>query len=134
MLSQNVRNRRLRRLGNVRESWNEKGEVEPGSAKMGSGIDYFVAADSKCVRMKTPGASLQLDREATRVQPGNSLKFQIHHARVGFDQWYFNPLITQPSTAVLPIPTLVPCMPSNDPDIQVLAGVFGALESLREVL
>lgn len=128
------RTQRLQNLGDVETRWQKRGDTQPGDVKVGDGPDFFLHITDRKTLLQVLGAALQLTDKGSALQPGGRLSLQVNHALVDFNGLSFNPLATEPSTAVLPVPTLVQSSPLMDDDLQLLQGVVRTLESLRGVL
>jgi hypothetical protein len=64
----------------------------------------------------------------TSLLPGRAFSLQTAYQQVDFNGLAFHPSADQPSTAVFPHATVVPKI--VDPDLEMLQGVFRALQSL----
>jgi len=128
------RNRRLQQLGDTEGKWNAEGDIKPGDFKAGHGVEAFVHVGRTRANLRTRGAGLTLDAHKTELRPGEALSIPLNFARITFEANSFNPLATQASTAVLPIPTFVAALPGLDPDLKVLTGMISTLEALRQAL
>jgi hypothetical protein len=101
------RTKRLNQVGaNPDVKINAMTQAKVGSYKIGDDTSYFMYVDDEGVKLQSPGAAVLMTKEGSQISPGKAMTVNVPFTKWQFQTEAFHTLSREPSTAVLPVPTV----------------------------